>query len=260
MEKVLKSKTLTYFGHTAKLLDDPRYDTFYKKLITRRWEPATFDVLSRMVDADTTYIDIGAWIGVTPLWAAGRARHVIAVEPDPFCTSVLRFLMVENGSTNITLLEGALANERTVALGENGGFGSSESSLLAAKGRDTVSVTGLSVEEILDHAGPGAKFCKIDIEGFEYEMIDKLVNFRVPEMKAIQLAIHPQLLIRSKDWPPIISRFRAALQTWNLVRKLECKDFNITASGRSPLVYIVKSILFGWKVRGTDLLASRSLK
>jgi FkbM family methyltransferase len=257
MDNVLKSKTLTYYGYTAKLLDDPRYDIFYQKLVSQRWEPATFDVLSRLVDADTTYIDIGAWIGVTPLWAAQKARHVVAVEPDPFCTQVLRFLMSENGTTNITLMEGALANERIVALGENGGFGSSESSLLSAKSKNTVSVAGISVAEILKRAGTGSKFCKIDIEGFEYEMIDKLVEFAVPEMKALQLAIHPQLLIRSKDWSPVHARFRAAFQTWHLVRKLQNKEFNVAANGRSPFVYILKNILFAWKVRGTDLLASR---
>ena len=75
-----KSKTLTYHGLTAKLIDDARYDKFYAQLVAGNWEPATFDVLAAMVDSSTTYIDIGAWIGVTPLWAASRAKKVIAVE------------------------------------------------------------------------------------------------------------------------------------------------------------------------------------
>jgi FkbM family methyltransferase len=257
---VLNSKTVTYFGHTAKLIDHPRYDNFYKKLIAQRWEPQTFDVLSRMIDKHTTYIDIGAWIGVTPLWAAAKAKRVIAVEPDPFCLEVLRFLIAENRCENITLIEGALAEKSRVDLAANGEFGSSESSLLDAKGKNTVEVAGITVEEILQRAGPGEKFCKVDIEGFEYEMIDKLVEFLVPEMKALQLAIHPQLLIKAKKWLPLVGRFKAASQTWGLVTQLRKKGFAVEAKNGSPFAYILKDILFSWKIRGTDLVALKVVK
>jgi FkbM family methyltransferase len=252
---VLKSKTVTYFGHTAELVDDPRYNTFYGKLTSNQWEPDTFQVLARMLDGNTTYIDIGAWIGVTPLWASAKAKQVVAVEPDPYCIGALRFLMAKNACTNITLMEGALAFDRVVELSEKGGFGSSESSLLAGKGQHTVTVRGISVEDVLAQAGPGPKFCKVDIEGFEYEMMDQLVALAVPEMKAVQIAVHPKLLMRAKGWWPVVGRVRAAYATWRLVQKLRARNLGVTAKNLSPVFYILTDVILTYKVRGTDLLA-----
>lgn len=255
---MLKSKTLIFFGHKAKLIDDARYDKFYSKLITGKWEPETFKVLAAMIDGTTTYIDIGAWIGVTPLWAAAVAKKVVAVEPDPYCVQILRFLIGENGCQNIVLLDGALAKEDFVELGEKGSFGSSESSLLIKPGQKTVQVKGVRVSDILKEAGDGPKFCKVDIEGFEYEITDQLLNLIVPEMKGLQLAIHPQLLIKSRHWVWGSGRLRAAAATINIVNCFKNAGFNVKANGMTPWMFVLTHILLAPKIRGTDLLCTRT--
>lgn len=252
-----KSKTLTYHGLTAKLIDDARYDKFYAKLVAGNWEPATFDVLAAMVDSSTTYIDIGAWIGVTPLWAASRAKKVIAVEPDPYCVQTLKFLITENACKNLVLLDGALAKEEVVELGENGGFGSSESSLLVKTGQNTVKVRGVKISDILKEAGHGPKFCKIDIEGFEYEITDHLLELAVPEMKGMQVAIHPQLLLKAKRWPWGIGHLMAAAATWQLIKSLSNAGFDVKANGKTPWLYVLSQIILAPKIRGAELFCQR---
>src|SRR5687768_5765044 len=117
------------FGHRLALPNLPRYRSFYAKLRAGRWEPRTFQTLAANLDRSTTYIDIGAWIGVTPFWASHIARSVIAVEPDPRCAEILKELAPRY--PNVNIVEGALSPRPTVKINAVSGFGSSETSALA---------------------------------------------------------------------------------------------------------------------------------
>jgi FkbM family methyltransferase len=58
---------------------------FWLTLSDGSWEPTTFRVLQAALTASGrgTYLDIGAWVGPTTLFAATLARRVLALEPDP---------------------------------------------------------------------------------------------------------------------------------------------------------------------------------
>ena len=45
------------------------------------WERDTFRVVSRLVGAESTVLDIGGWIGPTSLWFAHVAKYTVALEP-----------------------------------------------------------------------------------------------------------------------------------------------------------------------------------
>ena len=47
------------------------------------WENDTFNIFARFLNEESVVLDIGAWAGPTALWAAYRAKTVIAVEPSP---------------------------------------------------------------------------------------------------------------------------------------------------------------------------------
>lgn len=55
------------------------------------WEPDTFIVLKHFLkdDPEASYIDFGAWVGPTVLFAAQFSKHVYALEPDPLAYSAL---------------------------------------------------------------------------------------------------------------------------------------------------------------------------
>jgi FkbM family methyltransferase len=209
---------ITYHGETVTLADLPEYRKFYGKLAGGDWEPRTFRALSDQLGPDVTYVDIGGWIGVTPFWAARRAKRVIVVEPDPKCRAILKDLLPLY--PNVILTETALSPEARVTLNAVDGFGSSETSALAIGGDcPTVTVEGCSMAELLNRARPGPLVVKIDIEGYEYEIADELRRLDSQDVKAIQLALHPALYEKSLGGSSFLfRRGRTLLATWRLAR------------------------------------------
>ena len=59
------------------------FEWFWRRVTDGKWEPDSFDVLRRLLTPDSTFVDIGAWIGPLTLYGAHLAGHCYAVEPDP---------------------------------------------------------------------------------------------------------------------------------------------------------------------------------
>jgi predicted nicotinamide N-methyase len=94
-----------------RFVDDSKFDTFFGKLTAGLWEPDTFRFLDSHLVHDTEYIDFGSRIGVTPVSAIKLARHVISIEPEPFCISAIERTIGANGIANVTLIPAALPAE-----------------------------------------------------------------------------------------------------------------------------------------------------
>ena len=58
---------------------------------------------------NTTFVDIGAFLGATSLFAAHCGGKVVAVEPDPAAANVLRHNAAANYPVEITVVEGAIS-------------------------------------------------------------------------------------------------------------------------------------------------------
>lgn len=249
----MKTIDITYAGRTIALPDMREYAKFYRKLASGTWEPRTFEVLMRNLDQETVYVDIGAWIGVTPFWASHIAKAVVAVEPDPKCLDILRTLAPSY--PNVTLLEGALAPNVQVTIHAVDGFGSSETSVLdIGKGASTA-VRGLTMDEIMKHAGPFPAFVKIDIEGYEFAAAGEIAKLRKYNVQGVQLAVHPQLYERSLVGPRLWRRFRTAWRTWQLSMVFQGKfPAPSLAKFRSILSYIATGIIFRREPKGADFV------
>jgi len=249
----MQTRLLTYAGQSVALPDMPRYAKFYAKLASGTWEPRTFAVLGRNLDASTTYLDIGAWIGVTPFWAAGVAGHVIAVEPDPACRDILRTLAP--AYPNLTLLEGALSPDATVTLNAVDGFGSSESSVLAIGTGTSEAVPGWTMTAILALAPAGPIYAKIDIEGYEYMVQREVWALLDADLKGLQLAVHPGLYAQTLPGPRLWRTCRAVVATWRLARPFIRRFAAVSVhKHRSLLAYLLFGILLKADPRGTDLV------
>jgi FkbM family methyltransferase len=212
----MKVFDITYHGETVTLADLPEYRKFYKKLASGIWEPRTFRALSEQLGPNVTYIDIGGWIGVTPFWAARRAKRVIVVEPDPKCRTILKALLPLY--PNVSLTECALSPKTCLTLNAVEGFGSSETSALAIGDGSSVDVPGCSMAELLGRAGPGPVFVKIDIEGYEYEIADELKVLDSDQVAGVQLALHPALYEKSLGGHSRFRRVNTLLATFRLAR------------------------------------------
>jgi FkbM family methyltransferase len=242
---------LTYAGETVTLADDPDYRKFYGKLTVGTWEPHTFAELRRWLTPETTYLDIGAWIGVTPFWASRIARQVIAVEPDPKCRAILKSLLPLY--SNVTLLEGALSPNERVTVHAVDGFGSSETSILAIGDGGAVDVPGLTPRKLLEAAGAGPLVVKIDIEGYEFEIVEELAKLAAGKVRGLRIAVHPQLFEKSRKRPKPLIRWRTISRTIALFRALKG---HLPRTGvrkyRSFPTYVLGGLLFRRRPRATD--------
>ena len=71
------------------------------------WENYTFDVLDNNLDKNKIYINIGAWIGTTAIYASKKSKHVYALEADKYSF----YDLVDNcnhNSRNITCINKAI--------------------------------------------------------------------------------------------------------------------------------------------------------
>jgi FkbM family methyltransferase len=252
---------LAYAGRRVRLPDLPEYAKFYRKLAAGAWEPETFRALERNLDRDTVLVDIGAWIGVTPFWAAQAAKAVVAVEPDPKCQAILEALAPQ--APNVRLLKGALADRAGVVVHAVDGFGSSETSVLAIGDGERLTVPGLRLDEIMRHAGPAEIFVKIDVEGYEYALLRELAGLRRYPLRGVQIALHPQLFEKSLSGPRIWRRAVTAWLTWRIARLFAGFRFGRAFSRpkfsryRGLGSYILGGVLFRRQPKGADLVFER---
>lgn len=250
----MKRFDITYHGETVTLADLPEYRKFYGKLKSGIWEPKTFRTLSDQLSPDTTYIDIGGWIGVTPFWASKRAKRVIVVEPDPKCRSILKALLPLY--PNVTLTECALSPQSCLTLNAVDDFGSSETSALAIGNKGcSVEVQGCSMAELLHQAGPGPVFVKIDIEGYEYKIANELKALDRAQVTGVQLAVHPGLYERSLAGFQPFRRGKTLLATLALARLYQGLE-RVAAVGKfsSLVTYLTRGVALARIPRGADIL------
>ena len=140
----MDSIDITYFGRTVSFPDLPRYRKFYARLKAGAWEPATFEVLKENIDSSTVYVDVGGWIGATPFWAAGIAKQVIVVEPDPVCLDILktfRTALSESDTCSKALLPPTAKSSFTKSMG----LAVPNSSVLVSGNGQATRVKGLDV-------------------------------------------------------------------------------------------------------------------
>lgn len=238
-------------------IDDEKYNKFYRKLAAGTWEPETFAFLNEFLDKKTYYFDVGSWIGVTPAYAAKRAKHVVSVEPEPFCISAIERTIAANELGNVTLLAGALSAEKSAELFMVGGGGSSVTSLVPAKGVSAVNVKGVQPEQLIQISGNHDFVLKVDIEGFEYLSGPLIQEFKSDKLRAVQLALHPVVVAQKTFWP--FGRFKAAFATRKLVLSLSESFGSFKMRNYNSLTqYLLLGIILSRKCCGTEVIFSKA--
>lgn len=218
------------------------------------WERDTFETLEQFLDKDTVYVDIGAWIGVTPFWGARHAKYVVAIEPDPVCFKQLCQLKDENSGT-VDIVHAALSEEESVDILPVKVFGSSETSVLVGDRVRAFRVNGISTAAVTGLTKNHPYFVKIDIEGYEYTLGRALRRLVSSRLKGLQLAIHPQILEKSRGGSFLWRRVRTLWETLRLVTLIPaCRPKIINNPRTGLLQYILCDIVFTRKCRGADLL------
>ena len=171
------------------------------------WEKNTFHILDHYADSTLNYIDVGAWIGPTVLYAAQRFNKVIAIEPDRLAFHRLVKNLSVNNFKNIIPVNKCLSyNDDFTSFGGNGKWGNSESTMLVSnneysswEGRwskeereknievvETIKIETLMTMCNMDSVG----FIKMDIEGGEMVVIPAMTEFLKINKPILYLSLH----------------------------------------------------------------------
>jgi FkbM family methyltransferase len=196
---------------------------FWEELEQGKWESQTFDTFDKYIDQDTVFLDVGGWIGSTSLYAAQVAKRSVAFEPDPVAYNEFKGnLELNRGAkwaNKLELLNAAIAMEKgEINLGFRDEAGDSMSSVLLADDSSSHRVEAIEFSDFLNSEKlVGEKlFTKMDIEGYEYEVIPALSDCIEKLSQAVfHVSLHPQFLLDKLN-----SENRNQLLNPSLTRKL----------------------------------------
>ena len=173
-------------------------DDFWAAYQNGDWEPDTAAVFRRFLDADHSYIDIGAWIGPTLLLGCQLAGRAFGIEPDPLAYDELLENIERNRplTDNVTLSNVCIAPASgKVSFGSRRSGGDSMSSLLFAGGKTSWTVDGVGFQEwIAANNITDCNFIKIDIEGAEYSVLPTMAAYLRANRPTLHLSLHPCFL------------------------------------------------------------------
>ncbi|OVE75629.1 hypothetical protein BVX97_04280 [bacterium E08(2017)] len=184
--------------HGKKYKCDPYHISFWRAAAKGAWEPETYKVLDEYLKPDMVYYDIGAWIGPTVLYAAGKTKKVICFEPDRTAYKYLTWNIDLNSLDNVTSFNAALSSESGVMRMSSfgGGLGDSMTSLLNPGKSDLyVDALVLGWNELIKIIDVNeAKFIKMDIEGGEFDLIPTMKDYLSKTKPILYLSLHGKFL------------------------------------------------------------------
>lgn len=173
---------------------DPDHVEFWNRVNRNDWEKETFDLFDHLLRPESTFVDIGAWIGPTVLYASRLCRKVTAFEPDPHAYNYLQQnLKLNNVGNAQTYCLGVGQETGTRRLqAQHGTPGDSTSSLLDSGGRGhSMEVPIWNWKKIVDELEIGPiDLLKIDIEGGEFEVLPTMRSYLQQEKTSVYLSLH----------------------------------------------------------------------
>lgn len=207
MLKLLKAAIKAVFrayGHYPVSIDGFKFHCypsgigFWRQVNLGRWEADTFRILKEHVRPDAVYMDIGAWIGPTVMYAAKLCRKVYCFEPDFYAYRRLLGNIQLNRLTNVTPFNVAFtAENRIVKMSSFGNeLGDSQSSVLTnAINDNSIDVWGINFRTFINLISPEVpSFIKIDIEGGEFDLIPDMKDYLAEYKPTIYLSTHAPML------------------------------------------------------------------
>lgn len=212
-------------GDIAFTVQDDEFEWFWKQVTDRAWEPDSFDVLRRLLTPDSTFVDVGAWIGPLTLYGAHLARRCHAVEPDPRARTALNTNVALNPdlSDRISVHSVAVAEfEGTTKLGNitSKVGGDSMSSLLFGDAPTSWVVDSVTLEGLINSLSIGKLgLVKIDIEGAEVEVLSGSWSYIETVKPPLFLSVH------GRFWPDPRPRMQRLLNVLSTYREILTPKF-----------------------------------
>ena len=181
-------------------LADGKYQDYWELVNSGKWEPNTFKILSKFVQSDKTYIDIGGWIGPTTLYGSKLSNKTYVFEPDPTANKILTENISINNIDNVVIIDKAISNENGhIHMGNEVEAGNSTSSILTNKNGWVVESTTFNTfinQHNINYND--ISLIKMDVEGAEYMIVESSINDLININAPIYLSLHRPLIDSSK--------------------------------------------------------------
>lgn len=187
------------------------------------WEESTWSVFSRYLKKDMPFLDVGAWVGPTVLYAASLgAAKIVAVEANPASAAHLAKTVSMNPglADRVEVINSCVCNRQgRVCFGNaDGSHALSSASSLRGYGFE---VEAARLGDIIrQNSLEFVPLIKIDIEGAELQIVEDLRLLSRRSNLAIHLSLHPPFWQQMGD--------PAAL--WDALR-----EFNIRTPQDAPM-------------------------
>jgi FkbM family methyltransferase len=200
--KALRAKVRSSFyrlkGSYAVTMGDQRFSCdpeswrYWRFVDSGKWEPHTLRIYRAVLRKTDAYLDIGAYIGPTALYASRLCGTVYCLEPDPRNYELLLKNIRLNRADNIRTRQVGLYHENTtLSLGNPAGLGTSGSSLLYSGETTAVSIPVVTFAEVLEHWHLSrVRLTKIDIEGAEFDLLPRIADDVAAASDAVYLSTH----------------------------------------------------------------------
>lgn len=175
---------------------------------TKQYEPNVAQRVRQILRAGHVFVDVGANVGFFTLLGAtlvGSGGHVFAFEPSPDNCRLLRRSLAQNGITNVTLYENAVA-EAAQQLSLSGGGADSNARLMRPdelQGREThfTHVEAVALDDVLQDV-TRLDLIKMDIEGAEPRAWEGMQNVLRKHRPVIISEYAPDLLRTTSNCVP----------------------------------------------------------
>lgn len=185
----INRKTLNErFIEVNKLYFKVKNHWFWDEYEKKGWEPQTYRVMQEFFTPDVTYVDIGAWLGITIFFAAEIGfRKIYAVEANPLSYGILKKNCSFNKFTeNVKLSNICITDKDNIKISFGGRATSSACSIRGNDWHIESAKLGTYLKE--NNLLNEKLLIKIDIEGAEELIIDDLGCL---SDKIIFLSLHP---------------------------------------------------------------------
>ena len=249
--------SVTVEGHTFQAMRRVEGKDFlgYWNWLRRDWERTTLAIIRKLVGPEWVFIDVGAWIGFTPIWAALHGAEVHAFEPDPVALAALRANIDLNPQLNsrVTIIPAAAGDsDRNVELFTDDA-GNSETSCFRTVQRNTglrsfdqtLVVPQVDLVSYMRSVGADSRrmLLKMDIEGGEFALLPHIHDFCLQHGVVVMVTLHPaNIVLATADdtGAARIMRVSAALERYVDFGWYDLRDDTFQAANK---VAVLKTIL-----------------
>lgn len=202
MNKVIRASKLVFYNffeipRKIKINDKiikVRYNLFWQSVELGRWENDTFEIFDKYLKPEHIFVDIGAWNGITSLYAANIVNKCYSIEPDKVALNDFEDNLNLNPKLKekINLYKYCLAKEEGKYNLYSGQHGNSTSSLIKNDDRKNImEVEGKTFIQFLeDNNLDKVNFIKMDIEGAESFILPSMKHYFAYARPILYLSLH----------------------------------------------------------------------